>query len=247
MEFAVFFLPGGDLVGAICVAEELKDHIVLVVAQTGRKRIHEGVGGQIGSRRGDAGQSTDDLIVDHIAVRGGAGMGKAVTNVGGAATVLAGVGLGLAQGLFQRGDTGEVLGIQSNVIDPTGAAVARIRAIDRSHRHGHEEGSAGFRDHFGDLRLHKEVQTEGQIFRFGVTVGVGFRHLGAATGNGIILQRVLYDGCIILQGSLERVDQHIGLVVVILNSINRLIGLGIAVIYGHANGREKGITLGKTV
>ena len=174
-------------------------------------------------------------------------MGITIGNIRGAAGVLSGIGLGLAQGFFQRGDAGEVFGVQGNVIDPARTAVIGVGAVHAGHGNRNEERRGGLGDHLGDLALHKQVQAERQILRLGVAVGVGFRQSRAAAGDCVVLQRVLYDRCVVLQRGLERIDQHVGLEVIILNTVDLLIRRRIAVIDGHTDGGQQRVVVDKAV
>ena len=132
-EQTVRLIPGIQQIGAGGVGEELDDHILLVVGQTGGQDIDEGVLRQVGGLGGDGRQGGDQLVVDHIAVGGGAGVGVAVGDIVGGAVVLAGVVLVLTQGLLQGGDAGGILGIDGNVVDPAGAAVGGVGAVNGGH------------------------------------------------------------------------------------------------------------------
>ena len=62
-ELAGILAPGSDLVGAASIAEELDNHVVLVVANTLAQSIHIGVLAQGRSLRGDGRQVADDLVL----------------------------------------------------------------------------------------------------------------------------------------------------------------------------------------
>ena len=211
-EVAVSFLPGGHKIGASLVGEELQNHIVLVVGQTGGQSIDEGVAGQIGTFGSDAGKSGDNLIVDHIASGSGAGVGKAIGNVSGGAAVLTGVCDLLTQSLFQGRNTGEVLGEQANVVNPTGAAVIGIGAVNGSHGDRYQEGVGSGHDHFGNCGFNDQIQTQLQIGCLGLTVGIGGSHLYAAVSSHVLFQSVLDGGGVGFQTGSQGIDQNIGLV-----------------------------------
>ena len=161
-ELAISLIPGGDQLGAVSVGEELQNHIVLVVGDALGQGINEGICAQIGSFRGDGRQSGNDLVVDDVAIGSGAGMGIAIGNVVLGAVILAGVVDIFAQGLLQAGDTGQVLGIQGHIIDPAGAAISCIVAIDGGHGQADEEGIASHSDHFRHGSLKYDIKTQVQ-------------------------------------------------------------------------------------
>ena len=211
-EEPVSFLPGGDQIGAGIVGEELQNHVVLVVGQAGRQGIDEGVGGQVGGLGGDRRQGGNQLIVDDITGGSGASMGKAVGDVGGGAAVLAGVGDLLTQSLFQAGNTGQVLGVDGNIIDPAGAAVGGITAVNRGHGQAHQERIAGGGDHFRDCGFHDQIQTQIQVADLSLAILIGQGHLHAVVGGDVLLQSILDGGGIGFQTGGQSVDQDIGLV-----------------------------------
>lgn len=127
-KLAVSLCPGRDLGLAIGVREKLQHYIALVVDDTLGELVHEGIVAQIGRSGSDAGQGADNLIVDHITCRGGAGMRVTVRDVC-AAAVLASVGHGFMQHLFKAGDASQVFRVQGNAINPAGIAVTGIGAV----------------------------------------------------------------------------------------------------------------------
>ena len=161
-ELAISFIPGGDQFGAVSVGEEFQNHIVLVVGDALGQGVDEGICGQVGCLRGNRRQSGNDLVVDNVTVGSGAGMGIAIGNVVLCAVILAGVVDIFAQGLLQAGDTSQVLGIQGHIIDPAGAAISCIVAIDGGHGQADEEGIASHSDHFRHGSLKYDIKTQVQ-------------------------------------------------------------------------------------
>ena len=106
-------------------------------------------------------------------------MGEAVSS-GIRAAVFAGVHKSFAHGLFQRRDTGEVLGVNGDIVNPALTAVVGVAPVHGCHGQREEKRCGGFRDHFRYLCLNDEVQTERKIARGGVAVAVGQRHCCAA-------------------------------------------------------------------
>ena len=168
LEEALRLIPGVQQVGAGIVGKELDQDVLLVVGQTGGQGIDEGVLGQVGGLGGDGGQGGNDLVVDHIAIGGGAGVGVAVGDVVRGAVMLAGVILILTQGLLQGGDAGQVLGVDGNIVDPAGTAVGGVGAVHGGHGDGNEEGVAGGGDHLRNLGLNDQVQAQLQILGLGL-------------------------------------------------------------------------------
>ena len=123
----------------------------------------------------------------------------------------AGVVLILPQGLFQRGDAGQVLGIQGDVINPAGAAVGGVGAVHGGHGDGYQERVGGGNDHFRDFGFCNQIQTQGQVFSFGLAVGIRQGH-GCTVGGSITLHGVLHGGGVGSQAGGQGGDQHIGLV-----------------------------------
>ena len=142
-------------------------------------------------------------------------MGVAVGDIVSSAFVLAGVVHILTQGLLQGGNAGQVLGVDGNVVDPAGAAVGSIGAVNGGHGDGNEEGVAGGGDHLGNLGLNDQVQAQIQVVSLGLAVGVGQGHCGAAVGSDVTLQGVLDIGGVSLQSQFQSIDQDIGLVEVL--------------------------------
>ena len=124
---------------------------------------------------------------------------------------LAGVVLILPQRLFQRGDAGQVLRVQGNVVDPAGAAVRSISAVDGSHGYGYQERVSGGNDHFRDFGFCNQIQTQGQVFSFGLAVGIRQGH-GCTVGGSVTLHGVFHSGGIGSQPGGQGGDQHIGLI-----------------------------------
>ena len=225
-KFAVSLRPLGNGIHAGGIGEELQNHIALVVGQTLGQGIHKGVAGQVGAFGGDGGKGGNDLVVDGVTSGSGAGMGIAVGDAGSGTLMLAGVVLILPQGLFQRGNAGQVLGIQGNVVNPAGAAVGGVGAVHGGHGDGYQEGIGGGHDHFGNLGFHNQIQTQILIFCLGLAVGIGQRHGSAAVCGDVGFQSVLNHSGIGFQSRSQSVDQHIGLIV-ILGGI-QLVSVGIA-------------------
>ena len=155
-------------------------------------------------------------------------MGIAILNVGGRAAVLAGVVLVLTQSLFQSGDAGQVLGIQGDVIDPGGAAVFSIGAVNSSHGNGYQEGISGGGDHFGNLGFYQQVQTQLQIGSGSLAVGIGQGHSHTAVGSHVLFQSVLNNGGVGFQASCQSIDQNIGLVEILVGI--QMVSIGVAVV-----------------
>ena len=153
-------------------------------------------------------------------------MGIAVGDAGSGTLMLAGVVLVLPQGLFQRGNAGQVLGIQGNVIDPAGAAVSSVGAVHGGHGHRHKEGIGGGHDHFGNLGFHNQIQAQIQVFCLGLAVGIGQRHGSAAVCGDVGFQSVLNHSGIGFQSRSQSVDQHIGLIEIL--GFIQSIGVGVA-------------------
>ena len=91
VKLAVRLCPLGDLVLAGGIHVPFDSHILLVVLDALRERVHIGVGRERRRIRGDRRQGGDDLVVYNVAVRAGAGVGIAVRDVVCGAVVLAGV------------------------------------------------------------------------------------------------------------------------------------------------------------
>ena len=224
-EVAVSLLPGGNQIGAGFIGEEFQNHIVLVVGQTLAQSIDEGVAGQVGGFGSDAGQSGDNLVIDHIACRSGAGMSIAIGDVSAGTIILAGVVNVLTQSLLQLGNASEVLREGGHIIDPAGAAIGGIGAVDGGHGQGYQERIGGGYDHFGNCSFHAQVQTQLQIDGFGFAVSIGRSHLDAAVSSHVLFQCVLDSGGVCFQACSQCIDQHITLVE-ILGGI-QLVSIGI--------------------
>ena len=137
---------------------------------------------------------------------------------------LAGVVLALPQSLFQRGDAGQVFGVQGNVVDPAGAAVGGVGAVDGGHGDGYQERIGGGNDHFRDFGFCNQIQTQGQVFSFGLAVGIRQGH-GRTVGGGVALHGVLDGGSVGGQARGQSGNQHIRLVEILgfIQSIRILI------------------------
>ena len=237
------FIPGGHKIGAAVVPEELQQHIALVVGDTLAERVDEGIIRQIGRGGGNAGECGNDLVVDHVTRRGRAGVGVAVRNVAGATGVLARVGLVLTQRLFESGDAGKVLGVQGHIVDPAGAAVAGVGAVNGGHGQRDEERCGGVRDHFRDTGFDQQIQAEGQIGGARVAVGVRLGHGDAVVIVGIAFQSVLDGNRIGVKRGFESVDQHVGTVVVHGHAVYHFVGWGITIFGADADCGDKGVVL----
>ena len=97
-------------------------------------------------------------------------MSIAVGDIVSGALVLAGVVYVLTQGLLQGGNAGQVLGVDGNVVDPAGAAVGSIGAVNGGHGDRNEEGVAGGGDHLGNLGLNDQVQAQIKVLGLGLAV-----------------------------------------------------------------------------
>ena len=171
-------------------------------------------------------------------------MSVTVRNVRCAAAVLAGVVFVLAQSLFQAGDAGQVLRIHGHIVNPAGAAVIGVSAIDAGHGQAHEEGGGGVRHHLGDAGLDQKVQAQGQIAGGCMPVGVSFRHGNAVIVVGVFLQRVLDSGGVGVQRGAQAVNQGVGAVIEHLDAVHLVVCGSIAVIGADADGREESIVCG---
>ena len=177
---------------------------MFVVGDAFAQGVGKGVAGQISRGGGDTGQCADDLVVNTVPVRSRTGFCVAVVDVVGA-FVLASIVLALPQGLVQRRITGQILGIHSHVVNPAAAAG----------RHGQadEEGITGTGDHFRHSGFHHEIQSQLQIFSFGLAVSIGQGH-GSAALSDVGFQSVLHCGGIGFQRGTQGRNKDIGLVVV---------------------------------
>ena len=149
-------------------------------------------------------------------------MGVAVCDIVGA-IVFASIVLILPQGLFQGGDSGEVLRVQGHIVHPTGAAIGGVAAVHGGHGEGNEEGSSCVNDHLRNPGFHHQVQAQGQAVGGGVAVSVGQGQGRAATHLHIVLQRILDRGGVGSQGGAEGVNEHIGLIIVMI--VIQLVGV----------------------
>ena len=124
-ELAILFAPFGNGVSTGGICKQLQGYVAFGIGQSLGQCINKGVAGQVGCLGGNAGQGGNDLVVDGVPGGSCAGVGVAVR--------LAGVGLGLPQRLFQRGNARQILGVEGDVIDPAGAAVSCVGAVDGGH------------------------------------------------------------------------------------------------------------------
>ena len=226
VELAVSLSPGGDQIGAVCILKEFDDDIVLVVGQTGRQGVDEGITVQVSAFGSDSGQRGNDLVVDNIAVGSGTGMGVAVVDIVRGAVVLAGVVHILTQSLFQGGNAGGILGVNGNIVDPAGAAVSSVAAVNGGHGDADEERIAGAGDHFRNQGFHDQVQTQIQVGCFGFAIGIGQGHCGTVVGCNVGFQSILDGGGVGFQSSCQGVYQNIGLIEVL--GLIQLVSIGIA-------------------
>ena len=236
-------VPGGHKIGAAVVPEELQQHVALVVGDAFAERVNKGVVGEIGRGGGDAGEGGNDLIVDHVARRGRAGVSIAVVNVTCAAVVMPGVVLALAQRLFEAGDAREVFRIERHIVNPAGAAVVGIGAVNGGHGQRDEERRGSVRDHFRDAGFDQQIQAEGQIRGSRMAVGIRLRHGYAVVVVGIAFQRIFDCGGVGVQRRLETVDQHVGAIVIHGHAVYNFIGGRVAIFGADADCREKGVVL----
>jgi len=200
-EFAGAFIPGGDLVGAGGIAEELDDHVLLVILDALAQRIHIGILAQSRCLGGNGGQGADDLIIHRVAHGGGGSVSVPIGDVGQAAGVLAGGVLCFTHGLIQRRIASLILGVNGHIVIPR-------RAVDGSHGQRYEERIAGAGNIFGDASLHNEIQPLLHVGCSGVAGGVRFGHGYAAVFHSSF-QRILDRGGVGSQCSGQLVVQHI--------------------------------------
>lgn len=138
--------------------------------------IDEGVLREIARLGGDGGQRADDLILHNIVGGTGSGMGVAIVDVINGAFIMAGIVLGFAEGLLQRGNAGKVLGIHGDIVNSAVAAIAGVIAVHRGHGQGYEEGGGGGSHHLRNAGLDHEVQTQRQAGSGGLAIGISLRH-----------------------------------------------------------------------
>ena len=124
---------------------------------------------------------------------------------------LASVVLALPQSLFQRGDAGQVFGVQGNVVNPMGAAVGGVGAVDGGHRDGYQERVGGGNNHFRDFGFCNQIQTQRKILDLALAVGIRQGH-GCTVGGSVTLHCVLDSGSVGSQAGGQGGDQHIRLV-----------------------------------
>lgn len=206
--------PRCDQIGAALILKELQENITFVIGNAFGQRINKGIVREIGGSGCNAGQSGNDLVVNHVTCRGGAGVGVAIGNITDAAAVLARIGFILSERLFKAGDAGEVFGVQGHIVDPAGATVIGVVPVNGGHGERNEERCGSVRDHFGDAGFDQQIQAEGQIESSRVTISVRLRHGYAVIVSGILFQRVLDRGSVSIQRRLETVNQHIRAVVI---------------------------------
>ena len=149
----------------------------------------------------------------------------AIGNVGGGATILTGVSDLLTQGLLQGGDTGQVLGEQGDIVDPTLATVGCVVAINGSHGNGYQEGVGGGYDHFGNGSFYNQIQAQSQVGCLGLAEGIGRSHCGAAVSSHVLFQSILDGGGVGFQTCSQGIDQNIGLVEVLAGI--QLVSIGV--------------------
>ena len=124
---------------------------------------------------------------------------------------LASVSLGLPQRLFQGGNSGQIFGVKGNIVNPAGAAVIGVGAVDGGHGDGYQERIGGGNDHFRDFGFCNQIQTQGQVFSFGLAVGIRQGH-GRTVGGSVTLHGVLHGGGVGSQAGGQGGDQHISLI-----------------------------------
>ena len=120
------------------------------------------------------------------------------------------------QGLFQRRNTGQILGIQGDIIEPAFAAIFCIGAVNGGHGDGYQEGVSGGSDHFGNLGFHQQIQTQLQIVRLGLAVGIGQGHCSTAICSNVVFHSGFNGGGIGFQTGCQSIDQHIGLIEILV-------------------------------
>ena len=138
-------------------------------------------------------------------------MGVAIRN-GCGAFILAGVGFGFPDGLFQSGNAGFLLGIHDYIVVPGSAAILGSGVVitgDGGHGQRDEEGIGGGSDHFGNLGFHQQIQTYGQILGRGLTDFIGGVHGRAAVADEGF-QGVLHGGGICFQTLGQGLIQRVG-------------------------------------
>ena len=155
-------------------------------------------------------------------------MGEAVSD-GSRAFVLAGVGFGLPNRLFQSGNAGFLLGVDDYIVIPCSAAILGsgvVIAGDGGHGQGDKEGVGGGSDHLGNLGFYQQIQTYGQILGRGLADFAGGSHSRAAvTDEGF--QCVLHRGGIGFQTLSQGFVQRVGGVEVTVSV--QTVGFGAAV------------------
>lgn len=237
---------------AVSVGEEFNLHgDGRIVGQATGQDILEGVDADSGGGRSDGGQGGQNLVLNNVAGGCGSVVIIAVGDVSGGTAVGAGVLLGLTNGLVQGHDATLVLGVDGNVVQPLVAAVSNLgviavgavaAAVNGGHGQGNEEGVGSGSDHFGDLGLDQQVQTDGKAVSMGVTLAIGQGHCSTAVALDIGLQSVLDTGGIVQQSGLHSVDQ--GIRHEVQNGTVVRIGVCIAIISVQANGSQQSGSLG---
>ena len=200
------FIPCGHRLRAGCVLEKLELYIILVVGDAFGQLIHKGILAQERRLRSNGGQRGDNLVV-HLIPSGSAGTGGiTVGDVIGETVVLAGVGFGFTDGLFQCGHTASVLGVYGHIVVPG-------ISVNGGHGKRDEEGIAGRGDVLGHSCLHHQVQTQCKAGDQAVAIFIGDGHCGSA-GLCIAFKAVFYAGCVVAegrrQGSIQRVGSEVG-------------------------------------
>ena len=110
-------------------------------------------------------------------------MGIAVRDVVCGAVMLAGIGLRLAQRLFERRHAGFILGVNHDVVIPVVTVIRRCRQ-------GDEERRCRGSDVLRHVGLNDDVKALCKIGNGGMAVGVRLRHVDAAVAVDIGFQRV---------------------------------------------------------
>ena len=161
-------IPLSDLLGAGSILEPLQFDVLFVVHKAFAECIDKGVCSEGRGIGGDGGQGGDDLIVHHIPVRAGAGVGVAICDIVCSAVMLASVRFGFPQGLLQGGHIRLILGVDCDVVVP-------ILAVDGRHRQGYEEGGCGLKHILGNVSFHHQIQAQIQAGSAGMTGFIGLR------------------------------------------------------------------------
>ena len=154
-------------------------------------------------------------------------MGEAICN-GGSTVVLAGVGLAFPQGLHQGRLAGLILGINRHIINPACTTIRCVGAVYGGHRQRDEKRIGGRHYIFGDPGFHNQIQTQVQILRFGLAIGVRQGHGRSPVCGYISFQSILYHRGIGSQRSRQRRNKNIRLVIILgsIQSIPAGVSLG---------------------